>query len=470
MSSIFNPTNSVWPNGLKVDSENYTTFYTLGTNKVDISTVEWPVGDKLVTPFVYQNEKLVGFCDTQAMTVSGNATISLPYTHIEADFSSIKEGDLEVNAPNATVKEFKWSVVPAVDGSFDYVIVDFTTTDQETIDAVRTAYKVVNKKMYDVDGNVIGTWDTSKLEVGGIFDKENWMLDGVFCNYDFTTYRERDLILTEFDSDLSSLTNGGCMFNYCSNLTTFTSDMNSLTNGEYMFSYCSNLTTVTADLSSLTNGEYMFYECSNLTTFTSDLSSLTNGEGMFDSCSKLTTFTSNLSSLTNGGGMFYKCSKLVTFSSDLGSLTNGNAMFNNCKLDTPSVQHIAQTINRVTNSPNLHIDIGNKTPNSEETESFNTMVSKGWKIYVNGSEYTSASPASIMTLDENGEDITTPIPYWAKPVQSDEYHATYTDNEGNFFNILGAQFIYGDDLSTYGMFTCEEDAAANMRLTKIERN
>ena len=40
---------------------------------------------------------------------------------------------------------------------------------------------------------------------------------------------------------------------------------------------------------------------------------------------------------------------------------------------------------------------------------------------------------------------------------------------GNFFNILGGQFIYGDDLSTYGMFTCEEDAATNMRLTKYER-
>jgi hypothetical protein len=34
---------------------------------------------------------------------------------------------------------------------------------------------------------------------------------------------------------------------------------------------------------------------------------------------------------------------------------------------------------------------------------------------------------------------------------------------------LGGQFIYGDDLSTYGMFTCEDDAAANMGLTKIEK-
>ena len=108
MSSIFNPTNSVWPNGLKVDSENYTTFYTLGTNKVDISTVEWPVGDKLVTPFVYQNEKLVGFCDTQAMTTNSDTTIYLPYEHIEAVFSAIDKGQLQIHAPKATTKKASW--------------------------------------------------------------------------------------------------------------------------------------------------------------------------------------------------------------------------------------------------------------------------------------------------------------------------------------------------------------------------
>ena len=77
---------------------------------------------------------------------------------------------------------------------------------------------------------------------------------------------------------------------------------------------------------------------------------------------------------------------------------------------------------------------------------------------------------SILTLtDENGEEITTHIPYYAKPIQTDKEHARYTDEQGNYYNILGGQFIYGDDLSTYGMFTCEEDAAANMRLIKIEK-
>lgn len=108
MSEILD--NSVWPNGLKKDEEGYTTYYRMGTNKLDISTITWPTGDKLVSPYVYQNGRLVGFCDTKALTVSGNTTVNLPYTHIEANFAAISEGTLTVNAPNATVKKFKWSV------------------------------------------------------------------------------------------------------------------------------------------------------------------------------------------------------------------------------------------------------------------------------------------------------------------------------------------------------------------------
>jgi hypothetical protein len=149
-------------------------------------------------------------------------------------------------------------------------------------------------------------------------------------------------------------------------------------------------------------------------------------------------------------------------------------MFHKCILDTPSVQNIADTINTVTNKPSIHIGIGNSTPNEQEITAFNTIASKGWTVYVNGRLYTPTSTSSIMTLDEYGNEVETPIPFWAKPVQSDEEHARYIDNEGNYYNILGAQFIYGDNLETYGMFTCLEDAAANMRLTSytkpMERN
>ena len=73
-------------------------------------------------------------------------------------------------------------------------------------------------------------------------------------------------------------------------------------------------------------------------------------------------------------------------------------------------------------------------------------------------------------INELGEEETTTlIPYYAKLVPSDEENASYVDKDGNFFNILGGQFIYVNDPETYGMFTSIEDAAANMRLTKIEK-
>jgi hypothetical protein len=195
---------------------------------------------------------------------------------------------------------------------------------------------------------------------------------------------------------------------------------------------------------------------------------------MFSCCAGLESFNIDLSSLTDGYRMFYCCTALTSFSSDLSSLEYGDSMFIGCKLDTASVQNIADTINTYNGNiynEAIHIGIGNSTPNEQETEAFRTIVAKGWTVYVNGSEYNpdGFEPAAISTLDENGEETVTPIPFWAKPVPSDEQHARYVDSEGNFYNILGAQFIYGDNLETYGMFTSEEDAAAQMRLTKIEK-
>ena len=188
---------------------------------------------------------------------------------------------------------------------------------------------------------------------------------------------------------------------------------------------------------------------------------------MFTSCSNLTTFTSDLSSLTNGDYMFEYCENLTTFTSDLSSLTNGNGMFGCCSLDTASINNIAETINTVTDKPSIHIGIGNSTPTEEEHTYLTQIHEKGWSVYVNGS--SNAYTPAVATLDETGETMTTPIPFWAKPVPSDEEHAKYTDSEGNFFDILGGQFIYVDDPDTYGMFLNEEDAATQMRLTKIEK-
>ena len=150
-------------------------------------------------------------------------------------------------------------------------------------------------------------------------------------------------------------------------------------------------------------------------------------------------------------------------------------MFDGCKLDTASVQNIADSIKLYNGESyyggTIHIGIGNSEPNEEENAAFEQIAAKGWDVYVNGFRVNGPSCgsccASLTTLDETGQEITTPIPFWAKPVLSDEQHAQYTDSEGNFYNILGAQFIYGDNLETYGMFTSLEDAAAQMRLKKI---
>ena len=207
--------------------------------------------------------------------------------------------------------------------------------------------------------------------------------------------------------------------------------------------------------------------CSNLTSFSSDLSSLTDGYNMFYNCHKLTSFSSDLSSLTNGSNMFYGCDNLTTFSSDLSNLTNGDSMFSYCKLNTASVQNIADTINTPSNKGTIYIGIGNTAPNDQEKAAFNKIASKNWYVYVvvNGdSSYW--SPTFLTPID--GEEQQTPIPFWAKPVPATEERARYIDNDGNYYNILGGNYVYGDDLSTYGMFVSEEDAAANMRLTKIE--
>ena len=109
--TTYNLKNSIWPNGMEVGENGRKVFKQLGVDKIPVptNTSDWPEGDKLVSPFVYQDGKLVGFCDTKSMTVAGNTSIYLPYEHIDADFSSINYGELSIYAPNATVKKASWA-------------------------------------------------------------------------------------------------------------------------------------------------------------------------------------------------------------------------------------------------------------------------------------------------------------------------------------------------------------------------
>ena len=411
---------------MKVDSDGYAVFYHLGTNKVNVptSSSEWPKGNKLVSPFVYQDDKLVGFIDTKSLIVSDNTTIYLPYEHIEAEFSAIEKGKLQIHAPNATTKKASWKD----SGKEDIPEVQYTYKGCKTVD------DVMNANYHYLADMSNGTWSEPLWD----------LVQGGKVQYD------------------------DGMFKGCTKLETFSSDLPNLTDGSYMF-YDTKLASFSSDLSSLKNGDGMFSRCYSLTSFNSNLHSLTNGDSMFSHCNNLTSFNCDLSSLENGYYMFNYCDNLASFSSDLSSLKNGDGMFVKCKLDVASVQHIADTINTPSSKGTIHIGIGNSTPNEQEETAFNTIASKNWTVYVgvNGGNPSEWNPTSLIPID--GEETTNPIPYWAKPVQSDEQHAHYVDEQGNFYNILGGNYIYGDNLENYGMFISEEDAAANMRLTKIEK-
>ena len=262
--------NSIWPNGMKVDSDGHAVFYPLGTNKVEVPTSasEWPKGNRFISPYVFQDDKLVGFVDTKALILSDNTTIYLPYSHIDAEFSAINKGQLQIHAPKAITKKASWKD----SGKEDIPEVQFKYKGCTTIDNVTSV-----DANYQTTDIVDGVWSEPlwDLEQGGNGESNGSMF-----------YKCSQLSL--FTAALSSMTDANSMFYYCDNLTSFTADLSSLANGEWMFYYCKKFTSFTADLPSLTNGEYMFCSCTNLESFSSDssgspvnLSSLTNGESMF---------------------------------------------------------------------------------------------------------------------------------------------------------------------------------------------
>ena len=127
--------NSIWPNCINVDNEGYTTFNPLGTNSVNIpkNGLEWPKGDKIISPFVYKNDKLVGFCDTKAMVTDEEITIVMPYKYIDIDFSSVDKNKLKIITPKAIYKSASWS-----DGSKeDITDVEYKYKGCKNVDSIK---------------------------------------------------------------------------------------------------------------------------------------------------------------------------------------------------------------------------------------------------------------------------------------------------------------------------------------------
>ena len=426
-------TNSIWPNGMGVDENGYAVFYPIGTNKVEIpkNSPHWPKGNKLIGQFVYKDDKLVGFCDTKAMTATSGDIIVMPYETIDTEFDSIEKDSIQIHAPKAVVKKASW-------------------TDSEKIDIPDVQYKYKGCK------NVNG-------------------IKAVDANY-----LENDIVDGKWTELLSDLTEGVNMFRENENITSFTSDLSSLTSGRLMFSKCSNLATFTSDLSSLTNGDGMFDSCSNITSFKySDLSSLTTSGSMFIRCDKLSTFNSDLSSLTNGHGMFCFCSKLTSFTSSLSSLTHGQYMFDSNKLDAPSVKNIIDTINTVESAP-LGIAMGcdsNPTDKdifaqevgySDMTTLLAALQNKGWTVSVqyNGrpsSNYSLRQPESLPVFVKLVEVVL--------PIDEEEISPIYeyTSQDGSKFYNLDWFHETTGSTDTYTQFSSLNEAISHFNIKPIEK-
>lgn len=403
---------------------------------------------------------------------------------IQLSVTDDKKVKISVDTASSTVPGLVKLTGEITDG-----VVDATVTSDALFDTFKTVNETIATKVGDVqvgnESDLLGltaTIENGTLNINGHYyntvegsysELADWASDNGVTRVINNRAYNGDTLKAIVETD--KIVNGWTMF-YNSALSEFSSDLSNLENGTYMFNDCDSLKSFCGDLSSLTNGYYMFYNCDALTSFCGDLSSLTDAMGMFANSEKLKSFCGDLSSLTNGYCAFSNCLELTSFSSDLSSLTAGHDMFYRCKLDTESVECIADSIKDVTEletsnvvSKKIVIGIGNGEPNDEEDAAFKQMQDKGWSVFVNGSDTAYVPRTGEATLDETGETTVAPKPYWAKPIEVTEDKAEYVGQDGKFYQVVGGQFIYVNDPETYGMFVSLEDAVANMRLTKYEK-
>ena len=228
----------------------------------------------------------------------------------------------------------------------------------------------------NASNNVAWTKDITKVK-----DNKAYIGDLLYANVQTEKIKDGSLMfyycdnLSEFSSDLSSLTDGAGMFDSCYNLTAFSTDLSSLRDGYAMFATCYNLTTFSSDLSSLTKCDSMFYLCQALESFTTNnLPNLTDGSNMFYVCDSLKNFYAKMANLSNGYAMFYGCSNLKSFSTDLSSLTDGQYMFSGCS----NLESLNKIQSSSTDSKNLLsnlIDGSHMFSDCEKFESFDLDLS-----------------------------------------------------------------------------------------------
>lgn len=126
---------------------------------------------------------------------------------------------------------------------------------------------------------------------------------------------------------------------------------------------------------------------SNCKKITGDLSNCISLYSAFKSVPGLTEFTADLSNLETGRDAFYAQSSTMSrrtnfkFKSNLGSLRDGTSMFEYCKLDTESLQNIADTIKTWTDGKTHYITLGYSTNLTNDIRT--KITNKGWNILTN---------------------------------------------------------------------------------------
>ena len=480
--------NSIWPNGIKDDTEGYTIFYPLGTNKVTVPVSKWPKGDEYIYPFVYENKKLVGFIDSAALTLDEPLKIYLPYEHIDIKFPNIEKGTLQIHAPKATTKKVSWSdgVVEDIP-EVEYKYKGCKTVDEvKTVDANYMANDIINgewiEPMWDLENS------TSMFQ--GCSNLNTFKSDLPSLTFAEMMFYEC-VNLTTFEADLSRLDSCEMMFDSCENLTTFKSDLSNLTYGRSMFYYCPKLTSFSSDLSKMDVGANMFDFCENLTTFKSDLSSLTNASAMFRGCSNLTSFHYNLSKMTYGGDMFKNCSKLTSFCCDLSSLNKASQMFYGCKLDNQSIANIIPFLQQRNAKPTTEelrngagvITFGLGITNTDEekqalaeececadwTELNKVFDDKNWIVewQFNGesSTFDLRSPRPSTAVFARLEEVIIPT-----NEKKHKHYYEYTSQDGSKFYNLDWFHETTGSTESYTQFNSLEEAIETLNIKPIERN
>ena len=119
----------------------------LGVNKVTIPTGigddTWPDGDALINNVVYKDGKISGFVDTKALTVNERGATDINYDYIDAEFSSIEEGQLYIDpGPRLKYKNIRFKKLPEINA--DYMFYNPTTEITEFIEIDITEINNIN--------------------------------------------------------------------------------------------------------------------------------------------------------------------------------------------------------------------------------------------------------------------------------------------------------------------------------------